>query len=215
MRPRDKTILFASSTISAILIAAALLWRLDSRRAAVPEPAPPAAQAAPETPALSRTPAPQPSESAPEGPNRNQREVTLFFLSVEGEDLAPEKRKIFLTETISDQARQAVRELIEGPRGPLRPTMPPGTEVREVYLAGDGTAYVDLSESFVDAHPGGSSAEIDTVFSLVDTLAYNFPEIRRVKILVEGEERQTLKDHLDLTRPYVADMSIVSQAEHR
>jgi len=49
----------------------------------------------------------------------------------------------------------------------------------------------------------------------VDTLAYNFPEIRRVKILVEGEERPTLKEHLDLSRAYVADMSLVSRQERR
>jgi hypothetical protein len=47
----------------------------------------------------------------------------------------------------------------------------------------------------------------------VDTLSFNFPEIRRVKVLVEGEERATLKEHLDLTRAYVADMSLVSRKE--
>lgn len=208
MRLPEKSILFGATTISGLLIAAALLWRVDTRPAAVPAPAtPPEAAAAPETPALSPSPAPLPGE--------NQREVTLFFQSPEADELMPEKRKIFLTESVGDQARQTVKELIDGSRSGLLPTMPAGSEVKEVYLSTDGTAYVDLSKSFVDRHPGGSTAEIGTIFSLVDTLAFNFPEIKRVKFLVEGEERITLKDHLDLSRPYVADMSIVKRQEER
>jgi spore germination protein GerM len=207
MKPRDRVLLFSAIGVSVVLIAAALFWQLDSRRAATPPPATePAEATAPETPALSRAPA-----EAQEG--GNQREVTLFFQSPSGGDLQGEKRKIFLTETITDQARQTVKELIDGPHSELVPTFPPKSEVREVYISGGGTAYVDLSRSFVDDHPGGSSAEIDTLFSLVDTLTFNFPEIKRVKILVEGEERATLKEHLDLTRAYVADMSIVVQGE--
>jgi spore germination protein GerM len=212
MKLRDKALLFGAITLSAVLIAAAFFWRIESRKAANPPPVPaagePGEQApSPETPALSRTPV--------ESSQVNQREVTLFFQAPGGGDLQGEKRKIFLTETVTDQARQTVKELIEGPRTELVPTFPPTAEVREVYLSKDGTAYVDFSKKFVDDHPGGSSAELDTVFSLVDTLAFNFPEIKRVKILVEGEERATLKEHLDLTRPYVADMSIVAQPRGR
>ena len=207
MKPRDKTLLIGAIGLSLVLIAAALFWRVDSRHAATPAPAPvepgSGETPSPEVPALSRTPL--------ESNQENQREVTLFFQAPGGGDLQGEKRKIFLTSTVTDQARQTVKELIDGPRGDLVPTFPRTTEVREVYLAKDGTAYVDFSQSLVKDHPGGSSAELDTVFSLVDTLAYNFPEIKRVKFLVEGEERATLKDHLDLSRAYVADMSIVEK----
>jgi spore germination protein GerM len=211
MRPLDKTLLFGAITLSAVLIAVAVLYQLDSRRAATPPPAPAASEAgpasSPQTPALSRAPM--------ETPEGNQREVTLFFQLPDGESLQGETRRIFLTETVTDQARQTVKELIEGPRTDLVATFPPAAEVREVFLTKDGTAYVDFSQSLVDLHPGGSSGEIETVFSLVDTLTFNFPEIKRVKILVEGEERATLKEHLDLTRPYVADMSLVTQGEGR
>ncbi len=208
MNLSDKSLLVGAGAVSILLLAAALLWRLDSRKAAVPAPSPNA-----ETPASSETPAL--ARSPTFSSEANQREVTLFFESKEGEDLVPEKRKIFLTETVTDQARQTVRELIEGSHSGLVPTIPRASELREVYLSKDGTAYIDFSQSFVDGHSGGSSAEIDTVFSLVDTLTFNFPEIKRVKILVEGEERNTLKDHLDLSRAYVADMSIVRRAEER
>jgi len=60
-----------------------------------------------------------------------------------------------------------------------------------------------------DLHPGGSDGEIATIYSLVDSLIYNLPEIKRVHFLVNGEERDTLKSHLDLRRDYQKDLSIV------
>ena len=208
MKLTPRVVLLAAVGISALLIALAMLWQVDTRRAASPPPATTPQQASsPATPALSRNPVP-----TEEG---NQKEVTLFFQSSDSDDLVPEVRKIFLTETVTDQARQTVKELIGGPESGLVATIPAGTELREIYLTRDGTAFVDFSQTFVDRHPGGSSGEIATVFSLVDTLTFNFPEIRRVKILVEGEERATLKEHLDLTRAYVADMSLVSRKEGR
>jgi spore germination protein GerM len=208
MRWSPKVVIPAAVGISVLLLAVATFWRFDSRRAAVPPPAQTPEQAAsPETPALSRNP-----EPATEG---NQREVTLFFQSPDSDDLVPEVRKIFLTDSITDQAAQTVKELIAGPQGHLVATLPAGTQLRGIFVTQDGIAYVDFSQALVDKHPGGSAAEIGTVFSLVDTLTFDFPEIRRVKILVEGEERETLKGHLDLSRSYVADMSLVSRTEGR
>jgi len=208
MRFTPRVVLLTAVGVSILLIAVAALWQVDTRRAASPPPAATPQQAAsPATPALSRNPAP-----TEEG---NQREVTLFFQSPDTDDLVPEVRKIFLTESVTDQARQTVKELIGGPESRLIATIPVGSELREIYLSADGTAYVDFSQSFVDKHPGGSAAEIATIFSLVDTLTFNFPEIHRVKVLVEGEERPTLKEHLDLSRAYVADMSLVSRTEGR
>ena len=208
MKWTPRIVLLGAAGTSILLIVLSLFWQVDTRRAATPPPAAtPQQVASPETPALSRNPVP-----TEEG---NQREVTIFFQSPDSDELVPEIRKIFLTGSITDQARQTVKELINGPTSRLLPTIPAGTELREIYLAAGGIAYVDLSQAFVDRHPGGSSAEIGTVFSLVDTLTYNFPEIRKVQILVEGEERATLKEHLDLSRAYLADMSLVSRKEGR
>jgi hypothetical protein len=146
--------------------------------------------------------------SAPAEPNH--REVVLFFQREDDDSLGPERRRILLTPSVSDQARQIVNELIAGPEAKgLLPTMPPRTTVLGVYLDRAGTAYVDLSDEFVSMHPGGSSAEMATVFSVVDSLAYNLPEVRRVRFLVAGEERDTLHSHLDLRRAYLKNMSMV------
>jgi spore germination protein GerM len=134
----------------------------------------------------------------------------LFFQRAADDVLGPERRKILLTESITDQAKQIVSELIAGPSAEgLLPTVPQRTTVLGFYLDRRGTAYLDLSEEFVASHPGGSAEEMATIFSIVDSLTYNLPEIKRVRFLVGGEERDTLKSHLDLRRAYVKDMSIV------
>ena len=48
-----------------------------------------------------------------------------------------------------------------------------------------------------------------TIASLVQTVAENIPGVTRIKILVEGKERETLAGHADLTTFY--DVSVVSQ----
>ena len=142
---------------------------------------------------------------------QNRREVALFFQEADSEYLGAEQRKIFLTSSPADQAKQIVVELINGPQEPgLLPTLPPQTRLRGLYLDRSGTAYVDLSSEVADLHPGGTGEEIATIYSLVDSLTYNLPEIKRVRILVNGEERETLKNHLDLRRDYRKDLSIVN-----
>jgi hypothetical protein len=150
--------------------------------------------------------------AAPTEPNH--REVVLFFQRAEDDSLGPERRKILLTTSIADQARQILGELAAGPETEgLLPTVPRRTTVLGVYIDRAGTLFVDLSEEFVSMHRGGSSEELATILSIVDSLTYNLPEIRRVRFLVGGEERDTLKNHLDLRSAYLKDMSIVRMEE--
>ncbi len=69
---------------------------------------------------------------------------------------------------------------------------------------GDDTAIVDMNSAFADAHPSGVLAEELTVASIVVTLNANDSKIGRVKILVNGQERDTLAGHADLRRFYEA-----------
>jgi hypothetical protein len=65
-------------------------------------------------------------------------------------------------------------------------------------------AVVDLSGSFVDAHPSGIEPETLTLLSIIGTLHANFPQIAQVRFLVDGQQRDTLAGHADLTRVYLA-----------
>jgi spore germination protein GerM len=79
-----------------------------------------------------------------------------------------------------------------------------GADVRDVYLLADDTAVVDTNAAFADAHPSGVLAEELTVASIVVTLNANDTRIQRVKLLVNGQERETLAGHADLRRFYEA-----------
>jgi hypothetical protein len=71
--------------------------------------------------------------------------------------------------------------------------------------ASTGTvAVIDLSTSFVDAHPSGIEPETLTLLSMIGTLHANFPRVEQVRFLVDGQARDTLAGHADLTRAYLA-----------
>ncbi len=63
---------------------------------------------------------------------------------------------------------------------------------------------MDADSAFADAHPSGVLAEELTVASVALTLNANDSKITRVKILVNGQERETLAGHADLKRFYEA-----------
>jgi hypothetical protein len=87
--------------------------------------------------------------------------------------------------------------------------LPPGSEIRSVYLVDPGLAVIDINAAFADGHRSGVLEEELTVASLIQTLAANIPGILRVKILVEGKERETLAGHADLSQFF--DVSAVNQ----
>ncbi|HXI04150.1 MAG TPA: GerMN domain-containing protein, partial [Candidatus Saccharimonadales bacterium] len=161
--------------------------------------------------------APPPPAAAEEAPGAgvtdaaNQVEVTLYFLAADGEMLAPEKRRIFRTTTVTDRARQTVQALLDGPESPLQRALPPGTKLNEIFVARDGTAYVDLSSEFRHGIETGSSDGVSAIYSIVDTLAGNFDEIARVKILLDGQEVEDIGGHFDLSRPILPEMSQVDR----
>ena len=85
--------------------------------------------------------------------------------------------------------------------------IPRGTKLLSLSVK-DSIAYINFSEEFRKNHPGGSLGEILTVYSVVDTLT-EFPEIKKVQILVGGAVVETLAGHIDLTSPLEKDLSMV------
>ncbi len=77
-----------------------------------------------------------------------------------------------------------------------------GADIEDVFLVDNNTAIIDVNAAFVEGHPSGVLVEGLTLASMAQTLAANFPGITRMKILVDGKERDTLAGHADLTRFY-------------
>jgi spore germination protein GerM len=139
----------------------------------------------------------QPGDEAETPP---QLDAQLWFPDSEG-NLAVESRSITREPTPALQARALVQALVAGPLGDLTAGLPPDAAVRALHLDADGTVYLDMNQAFAAGLSSGSEDALLAVRSIVQTLAANVPEVRRVKFLVEGEETTHLGGHLDLSRP--------------
>lgn len=85
-----------------------------------------------------------------------------------------------------------------------------GSDVKDVYKLSDDTLVIDLNAPFADAHRSGVFVEELTMFSMLQSLAANVPNVARVKFLVDGKERETLAGHADLHGYY--DLALATQA---
>ena len=131
--------------------------------------------------------------------------VTLYIANDSDGTLRQTHVNVPLPAERSERDRAVLRTLMAQYLAPASPhPVGAGSDVRQVYLMGDDTAIVDTNSSFADAHPSGVLAEELTVASLVVTLNANDSKIARVKILVNGQERETLAGHADLRRFYEA-----------
>ncbi len=133
--------------------------------------------------------------------------ITLFFADQSGTGLRREVREIDACPELADCVESTVDELVHGPLGDLGPTLPGSFSLKGVRIVGD-TAELNLERGTEEGLPEGSSAEMMAVYSVVDTIAFNFSPIRRVRFLMEGEVMPTLKGHLDLREPLGPDFSL-------
>jgi hypothetical protein len=147
---------------------------------------------------------PPPPAVLPESEELEQpilKSVKLFFLSEEDSLFHGEDREIFPDPSLVFEMKQTIEELLKGSTNGLVSPFPPETKLREIFFSEDGIAYVDFSREIQDGHISGVSAEVETVYSVVNSLTYNYSEVKRVFILVDGNGKDTLKGHVDISRP--------------
>jgi spore germination protein GerM len=137
--------------------------------------------------------------------------VTLFFLDDNDDLLHKETREIAAGPTAAEEAERALAELIKGSEKGLVSPLPPQTRVRQVFVGKDGIATVDFSRDIVEKFSYGSTMELGAVYAVVNTLTFNFKAVKRVVILVEGAEKETLGGHVDLSRAFLPDYSLVAR----
>ncbi|MCX5820849.1 MAG: GerMN domain-containing protein [Deltaproteobacteria bacterium] len=143
---------------------------------------------------------------------RDKQEVTLFFSDANERFLVPEKRFIPKENEPEAQAREMVKALIAGSKTGLVNTFPEKAELQDVNREGEDVLSVNFRESLVANHPGGSAAEMATVYSLTNTLTTNLPAIKRIRILIGGKERESLKGHIGLHNPFMMNRELIAPA---
>ena len=114
-----------------------------------------------------------------------------------------------LAPTIAQQAEAILRAALADPPAGMLRVVPRGTRLRAFYMDGRGEAFVDVTSDVVRLHPGGSFGEALTVAALVNAVTANLVAVRSVRLLVEGQEVDTLAGHIDVSGPLSQDMSLV------
>jgi hypothetical protein len=111
------------------------------------------------------------------------------------------------TETLTTLAKA----LLSNEPAPTETVIPLQLSLRRVFLDRAGTAYVDLDAP--SGRPLVSDAAMERlhIWSIVNTLCYNFSDVQQVKVLVGGDEAETLSGHIDLSRPLLPDPRLIEK----
>lgn len=132
-----------------------------------------------------------------------QEEIHLLVAYDEDQALRWRDTEAFMPEDRGLRAQEAVRSLLaQYLQSPSPHPIGKGADVKEVYWIGGDTAVLDMTAQFADGHPSGVLVEQLTIASLVETLNANVSGVAKVKILINGEERETLAGHADLMSFY-------------
>jgi Sporulation and spore germination len=136
--------------------------------------------------------------------------VTLYVAYDDIGILRAQSAQIPMPSVRQERAEEVLRALIALYLDKTSPhPLPPGSDIRSVYLVDPGLAVIDVNAALADGHRSGVLAEELTVASLIQTLSTNIPGILKAKILVEGKQRETLAGHADLSNFF--DVSAVNQ----
>ena len=144
-------------------------------------------------------------QAALESLTGSTKNITLYFPSDDEGILLPESRQIAWASNDTDRIHQVLLALVEGSHRGLRRPLSPSTELRAAFLTPDGTVYVDFSNSALALFEPGIQSETLAIYSVVNSLAENVPAVKKVRLLVQGQEVETLDGHADLGGEFVPD----------
>lgn len=140
------------------------------------------------------------AQPVPMNPSDPRVKAQLFWLSdSDNSILAPVVVELPLSSDPVLRSKQVLNTLLAGPVDTELRTLPPDAVLLAFYLLPDGTAVADFSEALATSIPSGIESEQLAVDSLTHTLEANVPQVKRLKILIHGQEVETLAGHVDLT----------------
>jgi len=139
----------------------------------------------------------------------NTQNVTLYFSDDQSMFLKAEVRTIEVKQSQTLE-NQIVEQLIIGPEESGNyPTIPIETKIRDIKTD-SGTCYVDLSNEFVSKHNGGTSAEMMTIYSIVNSLT-ELENVKNVQFLIEGKKVDYFKGHFDFSKTFERNEDLISK----
>jgi spore germination protein GerM len=156
-----------------------------------------------------RAAAPAPAAATEVATPGRKIKARLLYVADDGTRLTTVERDVAFGESTTAQARSIVEAQIAPAAEAFASAVPPGTKLRALFVTERGEAFVDLTHEISTNHPGGSTNEALTVYTLVDVLTVNLPAVTSVQLLVDGKPVDTLAGHIDLRRPLGKDLAWV------
>jgi len=145
-------------------------------------------------------------QPVPMNPSDPRVKAELFWLSdADSSMLAPVVVELPLSSDPVLRSKQVLNTLLAGPVDVELRTLPPDAVLLAFYILPDGTAIADFSEALATSIPSGIQSEQLAVDSLTHTLEANVLQLKRLKILIHGQEVETLAGHVDLTGTFAVN----------
>jgi hypothetical protein len=129
--------------------------------------------------------------------------VVLYVADDEQAALVPRRVSIALPKDAQARSRELLRALVaEYLKSDSRHALGAGADVTDVLIVNNSTAVVNVNATFADKHRSGVLVEELTLASMAQTLGANVSGIGKLKLVVDGKERETLAGHADLMSLY-------------
>jgi hypothetical protein len=146
----------------------------------------------------------------PVNPGDPRVKTKLFWASgADDATLTPVVVELPLSSDPVLRSKQVLNTLLAGPVDAELRTLPPDAVLLAFYILPDGTAIADFSEALGTSIPSGIVSEQLAVDSMARTLEANVPQVQRLKILIHGQEVETLAGHVDLTGTFAVNTRAV------
>ncbi len=150
------------------------------------------------------------AQPIPVNPGDPRVKAKLFWISDEDNSkLMPAVVELPLSSDPVLRSKQVLNTLLAGPVDAELRTLPPDAVLLAFYILPDGTAIADFSEALAISTPSGIASEQMAVDSMARTLEANVPQVKRLKILIHGQEVETLAGHVDLTGTFAVNTKLV------
>ena len=132
-------------------------------------------------------------------PTDVQVQAQIYWLSsASPNSLEPTTIQLPLSADPVERSKQLLNALIARAPSAEKRTLPAEAILLAFYLQPDGTAIADFSDEIASGMPSGILSEQLAVQSITQTLGANVNGIRQLKILIHGQEAETLAGHFDL-----------------
>jgi hypothetical protein len=155
-------------------------------------------------------------------------QATLMVASDADDTVSARELTLPLPQNPEARARAILGKLFElyAETGAAHPVPGGGTSIAQVFLlaapkggrisssGGSELAVVNLTSAFASSHPSGIETETLTLLSICATLHANFPDVTQVRFLVDGQQKETLAGHADLTRTYLTAETVPTEGAH-